>query len=79
MFDRQATALRAYRRLYHLMDDFRVLGFDLDPESTSLEALLITARCEADEAGLEYEKNHRVPRSKTVTKEVDPAEDANSL
>ena len=79
MDDRRAIAQRAYRRLYHLIEDFRDLGFDLDPESTSLEALLITARCEADEAGYEYERNHRVPRSKGVSKELDPADDANCL
>jgi hypothetical protein len=61
------------------MHDFQDLGFDLDPESTSLESLLITARCEADEAGYEYEQLHREPRNKSVSKSPDPAEDGNSL
>ena len=71
MCDRRVTAHRAYRRLRHLIEDFRDLGFDLDPESTSLESLLITARCEADQAGLDYEQNHRAPRNQCPAKPLD--------
>ena len=60
--ERRTLAQRTYRRLLHLMQDFQGLGFDLDPESTSLGAMLVTAREEADDAGYAYERYHLSPR-----------------
>lgn len=60
--ERRAATARLYRRLLLIEEDFKGLGYTLDPSSTSYGAMRAAARQLADDAGFDYERYHRAPR-----------------